>query len=479
MYRRVLLAASLLSACTGETSVNAPTKTVYAFVGEDVVLPCSFKITSSDDFPTVEWSKEGLQPNVIFLYRDGCETNEMKNPAFHYRTSFITKEMKNRNISLRISNVQLSDAGKYQCMRLWKKAPRDISTVELVVGAVSEPKLSVVPAESGGVTLHCEATCWLPEPEIKFLDHQGNNITADHTSRRQDASGCFTVTRRVTLQDATHRVTCSVHQPESNQTRVAQIHIPGDCMRPCFLSTGIAVGETILLLLALLCGLTVLVMKTCRKSAKEAHFPMIRQSSDQSTVSTINGSCEDQPFLQSVRVDNDEIGKLKREIADLKSKLHEKEETIHQLQNKNPPLSPVVFQLGSPTMFFSPAASADSNPPEPVNLPQNQGRKPGLTRQNSIQAPDRLKQRNRINSSPAIFKFDDLVPSASSKKKLGQIGRSKSDGFACRDPKVPNPQRRHSLASSHNNRYTPLAGLLEENELLISEEKSTKFDTKM
>lgn len=77
----------------------------------------------------------------------------------------------------------------------------------LFIGAVSEPKLSVVPSESGGVTLHCEATCWLPEPEIQFLDHQGNNITADNENRTQDASGCYTVTRRVTLQDATHRFT--------------------------------------------------------------------------------------------------------------------------------------------------------------------------------------------------------------------------------------------------------------------------------
>ncbi|XP_036967339.1 butyrophilin subfamily 3 member A2-like [Acanthopagrus latus] len=477
MYHRVLLAASLLSACSGETSANGPTETVYAFAGEDVVLPCSFNITSSDDFPTVEWSKEGLQPNVIFLYRDGCETYEMKHPAFHYRTSFITKEMKNRNISLRISNVQLSDAGKYRCMRLWKNAPRDITTVELVVGAVSEPKLSMVPAESGGVTLLCEATCWLPEPEIKFLDHQGNNITADNPSRRQDGSGCYTVTRRVTLQDATHRVTCSVHQPEINQTRVAQIHIPVDCMQPCSLSTGIAVGEAVLLLLALTCGLTVLVKTRCRKSGKGPTFPMSRQTSEQSTVSTPNGSCEHQPFLQTVRVDSDETGKLKREIADLKSKLREKEETIHRLQNNNPPISPVV-QLGSPTMFFSLGASANSNRPEPGNVPQTRGPKPRLSQQNSVQEPDRPKQRNRIKSSPAIFVFDEAVPSSSnaSKKKLG---RCNSDRVACPDPKVPKTQRRHSSSSSYNHRYTPLAGLPEETELLISLEKSTPFVTKM
>lgn len=106
---------------------------VLAFAGTDVILPCSFNITDSSDFPTVEWSKEGLQPDVIFLYRDGCETHEMKHPAFEYRTSLITKELQNGNISLRISDVQLSDAGKYQCMRLQKNT-RHITTVELVVG---------------------------------------------------------------------------------------------------------------------------------------------------------------------------------------------------------------------------------------------------------------------------------------------------------------------------------------------------------
>lgn len=104
----------------------------------DVILPCSFRFNPSSDFPTVEWSKKGLQPDVIFLYRDGCETYEMKNPAFEYRTSLIMKELKNGNISLRISNVQLSDAGTYRCMRLWQNAPWETTTVELTVGTSSQ-----------------------------------------------------------------------------------------------------------------------------------------------------------------------------------------------------------------------------------------------------------------------------------------------------------------------------------------------------
>uniref|UniRef100_A0A8C2XDE2 Ig-like domain-containing protein n=1 Tax=Cyclopterus lumpus TaxID=8103 RepID=A0A8C2XDE2_CYCLU len=100
-----------------DTLVHGPPETVLALAGGDVTLPCSFSIKASDDFPTVEWSKEGLKPNVVFLYRNGGETPEMKNPAFRYRTSLIVKELNNGNISLRISNVQLSDAGRYQCMR--------------------------------------------------------------------------------------------------------------------------------------------------------------------------------------------------------------------------------------------------------------------------------------------------------------------------------------------------------------------------
>lgn len=117
----------------GESSVSGAPGKILAYVGEDVILPCSFNVAPSGDLPTVEWSKQGLQPNVIFLYRDGCETFEMKHPAFEYRSSLIMKELKNGNSSLRISNTQLSDAGTYLCKRIWENAPQ-VTTVELVVG---------------------------------------------------------------------------------------------------------------------------------------------------------------------------------------------------------------------------------------------------------------------------------------------------------------------------------------------------------
>uniref|UniRef100_A0A3B4VQN2 Ig-like domain-containing protein n=1 Tax=Seriola dumerili TaxID=41447 RepID=A0A3B4VQN2_SERDU len=222
MCDRLLLFSALLC-CTGESSVFDPAERVLgpekvlAFAGRDVTLTCTFNITDSGDLPTVEWSKDDLEPNVIFLYRDGCETHEMKNPDFEYRTSFVMKNLKHGDISLRISNVRLSDAGRYQCMRLWKNAPKDITKVELNVVSMSEPKLSVVSHKIGGVTLQCEARSWLPEPKIMFLDDRGNDLDAEDPETHQDESGCHTVRRRVTLQTGTSRVICRAHQLEFNR----------------------------------------------------------------------------------------------------------------------------------------------------------------------------------------------------------------------------------------------------------------------
>uniref|UniRef100_A0A3Q1GTQ1 Ig-like domain-containing protein n=1 Tax=Acanthochromis polyacanthus TaxID=80966 RepID=A0A3Q1GTQ1_9TELE len=102
-----------------DASTHNILKKITAIVGETVILPCN--ITLSDDLPTIEWSKDDLSPNIIFLYRDGCETFEMKHPDFRFRTNLLMTELKHGNLSLRISNLQPSDEGRYQCMVLQKK----------------------------------------------------------------------------------------------------------------------------------------------------------------------------------------------------------------------------------------------------------------------------------------------------------------------------------------------------------------------
>ncbi|XP_031707454.1 butyrophilin subfamily 1 member A1-like [Anarrhichthys ocellatus] len=463
MGPRVVLLAAVLSCCSGDL-VHGPPETVLALAGGDVTLPCNFSIPASEDFPTVEWSKEGLQPNVVFLYRDGCETPEMKNPAFRYRTSLITKELKNGNVSLRISNVQLTDAGKYQCMRLWKEDPWDITVVELVVGAVSEPKLSVTAAEGGGVTFQCAADCWLPEPEIYFLDEHGNKIAADEPKRDRDARGCFSVTRKATLQDATNRVSCRVHQPEINQTRDVEMMLPGVGRCWCSLLDFIAV-VSVLLLCNASCALAVFLWKKCRKSAESPNSPT---SSYQSTRSC---SCEDKSLLQSVHVIGTENRRntttemLTMKVRDLELKLKEKEDAILQLRSNNGAQLIDVVCLND-VFLDSPAASTNSSPPTSGNLPQNKRKRPGILRQISHPAPScSIKKLCRRHSSPAHLNFSGSSPS---EKRPGRINRSMSDPRAfglC-------PNRHSSVFPSparSNGPFTYLANVTEESEMLIAQ----------
>uniref|UniRef100_A0A667ZMP8 Ig-like domain-containing protein n=1 Tax=Myripristis murdjan TaxID=586833 RepID=A0A667ZMP8_9TELE len=91
------------------SSSGQPHVKVSAWAGENVVLPC--EIPPTEDI-SVEWSKKGLKPDVVYLYRDGCETHEMKNPG---RTSLSLDKLVNGDVSLKLSEVKLSDEGKYRC----------------------------------------------------------------------------------------------------------------------------------------------------------------------------------------------------------------------------------------------------------------------------------------------------------------------------------------------------------------------------
>ncbi|XP_023202866.1 butyrophilin subfamily 1 member A1-like [Xiphophorus maculatus] len=218
---------------SGSASADIVPQTITAYVTEIVVLPCH--ITVDGELPTVEWSKEGLRENSItLLYRDGCETFGMKNPAFHYRTNLLLNKLKDGNISQIIYNLRVSDGGKYNCRTLRGKEWQVHAIIVLNVGATSKPELTVVPSTEGGeLTLECKAECWFPEPDITFYDDERNEIPAEKPTRGPNSRECFTVTRRAVVQTKINRVTCKVHERKFNQTKNTEIYIPDGWMRSC------------------------------------------------------------------------------------------------------------------------------------------------------------------------------------------------------------------------------------------------------
>uniref|UniRef100_A0A671TMM5 Ig-like domain-containing protein n=1 Tax=Sparus aurata TaxID=8175 RepID=A0A671TMM5_SPAAU len=215
----------LIHSCKGQPRVIGPAQTIVATIGEDVIMP-SFLDPVMDAFGmTVEWTRPALNPSFVFVWRDGVELESKKNPLYEGRTSVFTEELKRGNISLKLSRVRVSDEGRYRC---FIPALDKDHVVQLVVGAASSPDVQKT-KNSSRVVLQCESTGWYPEPEVFWLDGEGNLLSAGPTETVRGPDDLYTVSSRVTVEKRhSNSFTCRVQQNHTNQTRETKIHVPDD-----------------------------------------------------------------------------------------------------------------------------------------------------------------------------------------------------------------------------------------------------------
>nr|XP_020515339.2 golgin subfamily A member 6-like protein 22 [Labrus bergylta]XP_029138503.1 golgin subfamily A member 6-like protein 22 [Labrus bergylta]XP_029138504.1 golgin subfamily A member 6-like protein 22 [Labrus bergylta] len=220
-YTVVFLA--LMNSCRAQSEVIVPSQPVVSLVGEDVILPCHLDPVMNAFDITVEWARPDLNPRFVHLWRQGEELETIKHPSFSGRTSVFIDELEKGNISLKLSKVKVSDEGGYKC---FMPALSKMSTVQLVVGSVSSPVVQMT-KNNTGVLLECESADWYPEPEMFWLDGEGNLLSAEPTETVRGPDGLYTVSSRVTVEKRHGRkFTCRVTQRKINQTREKHLTIP-------------------------------------------------------------------------------------------------------------------------------------------------------------------------------------------------------------------------------------------------------------
>uniref|UniRef100_A0A669BLQ1 Ig-like domain-containing protein n=1 Tax=Oreochromis niloticus TaxID=8128 RepID=A0A669BLQ1_ORENI len=205
----------------GKSHLVCPSQ-VVAMMGDDVVLPCQLKLAVDTNSETVNWIKPGLDPNVVHLHFDGQLVFENQHPSYHFRTRVFEDELIKGNVSLKIFKVKLSDEGTYRCSIPWI---REEASIVLTVGSASTPVIKVMSNVSSRVVLQCESAGWYPEPELLWLDGEGNLLSAGPTETLRGPDDLYTVSSRVTVEKRhSNNITCRVQQRNTNQSRETHVH---------------------------------------------------------------------------------------------------------------------------------------------------------------------------------------------------------------------------------------------------------------
>uniref|UniRef100_A0A8C4NS33 Ig-like domain-containing protein n=1 Tax=Dicentrarchus labrax TaxID=13489 RepID=A0A8C4NS33_DICLA len=105
----------LTNSCKGQSQLIGPLQSILAGVGDDIILPCYLQPALDVTTETLEWKRSDLKHIFIHVWRAGQDLIKEINPSYKGRTSLFINELKHGNISLKLSKVQRSDQGTYEC----------------------------------------------------------------------------------------------------------------------------------------------------------------------------------------------------------------------------------------------------------------------------------------------------------------------------------------------------------------------------
>uniref|UniRef100_A0A667ZF76 Ig-like domain-containing protein n=1 Tax=Myripristis murdjan TaxID=586833 RepID=A0A667ZF76_9TELE len=99
----------------GQYQLFGPPQPIVAILGGDIILPCHLEPAVDVAARTVEWSRPDLEPRFVHMSLNGQDLVIQKHPSYERRTSLFTDKLKHGDISLKLSEVKLSDKGRYRC----------------------------------------------------------------------------------------------------------------------------------------------------------------------------------------------------------------------------------------------------------------------------------------------------------------------------------------------------------------------------
>ncbi|XP_066529657.1 uncharacterized protein [Hoplias malabaricus] len=113
----ILIISGFMETAAVHFKVLGPDAPLVAEYSTDLVLPCSLQPNISAVDMTVEWIRTDLPQDdrLVHLYEDQRDIYGQQKESYRRRTALFKEELKKGNTSLKLSAVESSDEGDYQC----------------------------------------------------------------------------------------------------------------------------------------------------------------------------------------------------------------------------------------------------------------------------------------------------------------------------------------------------------------------------
>ncbi|XP_057558208.1 V-set domain-containing T-cell activation inhibitor 1 [Hippopotamus amphibius kiboko] len=166
----------IMSTSPGRHSITVTTLTSTGNIGEDGILSCTFEPDIKLSDIVIQWQKEGVI-GLVHEFKEGKDDLSDQDEMFRGRTAVFTDQVIVGNASLRLKNVQLTDAGIYKCYIITSKGKGN-ANLEYKTGAFSIPEVNV-DYNASSESLRCEAPRWFPQPTVVWASQvdQGANFS--------------------------------------------------------------------------------------------------------------------------------------------------------------------------------------------------------------------------------------------------------------------------------------------------------------
>ncbi|KAH1181130.1 hypothetical protein KIL84_002064, partial [Mauremys mutica] len=198
-------------------------------IGKDVVLPCQLSPPARLSSMEVLWRKIGSEYISVHEYLDEG-SRDLPGESYQTRTELFLQEFSSGNVSLKLKQLQMTDAGTYQCLVRNPEWSQEAIT-ELRVAAVAPVFIDVLGPQGQGIGLACRATGWFPKPELQWVGKNWQNLTMEIvTDVTQDRENLYSVVSHITVTEGEENgdISCIVRNGLLETERQSAIHLSGD-----------------------------------------------------------------------------------------------------------------------------------------------------------------------------------------------------------------------------------------------------------